>query len=122
MWDQDKGHLLLSACLSALFVGCGGPQLPITSREPASQSVVKSVRPAHLVPLLYVANASGDYNDVTVYHAKGKEQRPIGVISNGLNTPFGACLDSAGTLYVTNERGWAAGFRNTLPARRNHQR
>jgi sugar lactone lactonase YvrE len=97
----------------ALLAGCGGSQPPITPREPASQSVVESAWPAHAIPLLYVANASGDYNDVTVYHAKGKDPSEIEVISNGLNTPFGVCVDSVGTLYVTNEPaglGWVSEY------------
>jgi serine/threonine-protein kinase len=64
--------------------------------------------------LLYVTNTSSDYNDVKVYRAKAKDPSPIAVITDGLESPFGDCVDSNGTLYVTNI-GTGVGFISEYP-------
>ena len=63
-------------------------------------------------PLLFVSNTS--YTGVTVYHAKPKDPGPIANILDNVNSPAGDCLDSKGTLYVTNEpingNGWVSEY------------
>jgi hypothetical protein len=66
-------------------------------------------------PLLYVTNFTADYNDVKVYHANAKDPSPIAVITDGLEFPFGDCIDGNGTLYVTNQ-GTGIGFISEYPA------
>jgi DNA-binding beta-propeller fold protein YncE len=63
-------------------------------------------------PLLYVTNYTS--NSVTVYPAKRKSPAPIATILDGAKAPTGDCLDSQGTLYVTNQpisnNGWVAEY------------
>ncbi len=114
----------------ALLAGCGGSQPPIGApgAMPQSRTIAmqagrggSSSLPEVTVgssdyevsgPLLYVTNYT--YNSVTVYHAKDKNPAPIATISDGLNSPAGDCLDSQGTLYVTNDPisgpGWISEY------------
>ena len=66
-------------------------------------------------PLLYVTNQNPVYNDVTVYHAGAKDPAPIAMISDDLNGPAGVCLDSQGTLYVTNQPNDGLGWVTEYP-------
>jgi hypothetical protein len=100
----------------AMLAGCGGSQPPIGAPGTMAQSHIAT--PGSKTynvtgPLLYVTNYT--YNSVTVYHASGKDPAPIATISDGLNAPSGDCLDSHGTLYVTNQPasngGWVAAYR-----------
>jgi hypothetical protein len=61
-------------------------------------------------PLLYIANVNVDYSSVTIYDAKVNNPNPIAVITAGLSEPGGDCIDSDGTLYVTNEPGSSLGW------------
>jgi hypothetical protein len=107
---------------SALLTGCGGSQTPIGAPGAIPQTSALAMhvergtswmlpgpstgRSAHYAAsgsLLYVTNLNPVYNDVTVYHAGGRNPTPIATISDDLNGPAGDCLDSHGTLYVTNE-------------------
>ena len=117
------GRVTLCSCVAAaMLAGCGGSQPPIgapgampqtsalaahadrgTSWMLPEATAGHSVDHAASGPLLYVTNLNPIYNDVTVYHADAKDPAPIATISNGLNGPGGDCLDSHGTLYVTNE-------------------
>jgi len=118
------GRNALGASIAiAMLAGCGGSQPPIgapgamaqTSTIAAHADRGKSWMPpgataghsgdyAASGPLLYVTNSNPVYgNDVTVYHAAGKDPAPIATISEGLNGPAGDCLDNHGTLYVTDE-------------------
>jgi|HubBroStandDraft_2_1064218.scaffolds.fasta_scaffold00553_4 hypothetical protein len=124
MKSLDFSRYVLSGCAAAaMLVACGGSQPPIGvpgAIPKTSASAAHVERDGSWVlpetksdDLLYVANASGDYNDVTVYHAKGKDPSPIEVISNGLNAPISDCLDGDGTLYVLNEPaglGWVSEY------------
>jgi hypothetical protein len=112
----------VGACAGALLVGCGGSQPPLGApiASPQSSAIKKHGDRAGLwmAPgataghsgdyaasgsLLYITNSNPVYNDVTVYHAGARDPAPIATISDGLNGPAGDCLDSQGTLYVTNE-------------------
>jgi hypothetical protein len=115
------GHAA-SISAAALLGACGGSQpptgapaaLPQSSaiktrdnraglRMPPGPTAGHSADYAATGPLLYVTNSNPVYNDVTVYHAGAKDPAPIATISDGLNGPAGDCLDSKGTLYITNE-------------------
>jgi sugar lactone lactonase YvrE len=106
----------------ALLAGCGGAQPPLAAPGASLQSfaskkhdnraglwMLPAPTAAHSAdyaasgPLLYVTNVNPVYNDVTVYHAGTKNPAPVATISDGLNGPAGDCLDSQGTLYVTNQ-------------------
>ena len=99
----------------ALLAACGGSQPPIGAPGvmPQTSTITTQDTPyVHSVPLLYVTNSSS-YNDVKVYHANGKDPSSIEVISDGLESPVGDCLDGDGTLYVVNEPagpGWVTEF------------
>ena len=64
-------------------------------------------------PLVYVTNYT-EPDDVTVYPARAKNPAPIAVISNSISAPSGDCIDSHGTLYVTNQPpsgpGWVSEY------------
>jgi hypothetical protein len=49
---------------------------------------------------LYVSSYRLGY--VAIYCTKGRNQAPIGEITDGINTPEGADVDSKGNLYITN--------------------
>jgi hypothetical protein len=115
---------------ATLLVGCGGSQPPIGVPLAAQQGRAIAAHAAHGAswmspqervgspdyevsgPLLYVANYG--YDSVTVYHVKRRNPTPIATILDGLNSPTGDCLDSQGTLYVTNEPisngGWVSKY------------
>jgi len=113
---SDFSRYAISICAAAAFLaGCGGPQPPIGTPGAGAQSRIATLGTKDYNatgPLLYVTNYT--YNSVTVYHANGKDPAPIVAISDGLNSPVGDCLDSLGTLYVTNEPiangGWVAAY------------
>ena len=65
--------------------------------------------------LLYVTNGSATYNDVRIYQARAKDPAPLATISDGVNTPVGACIDRQGTLYVTNEPSSGPGWISEYP-------
>jgi len=111
-----RRYALTIGAASALLAGCGGSQPLIGAAGAAPQgrttTTTSDTRHTHSAPLLYVGNIS-DYNDVKVYHAKAKDPNPVEVISNGLDAPFGDCIDGDGTLYVVNEPaglGWVSEF------------
>jgi hypothetical protein len=58
-------------------------------------------------PLLYVVNYDyPQYSDgVTIYDPTENDPSPTAVITKGFNFPGTACIDSDGTLYVTNTNG-----------------
>jgi hypothetical protein len=106
----------------AMLAGCSGSQPPIRAQAalPQSSAAIEthndganlwmpprlaghSVDHAASGALLYVTNLNPIYSNVTVYHADAKDPAPIATISDDLDGPAGDCLDSKGTLYVTNE-------------------
>lgn len=96
------GRYVLSSCIAlAMLTGCWASQLParapdaIPLRRPGGSPGYKAT-----APLLYVSNISA-FN-VTVYQAKGKDPSLLATITDGINTPEGACIDGQGTLYVAN--------------------
>jgi sugar lactone lactonase YvrE len=124
----------LSIGAAVLLAKCGGSQPPIgvpgampqTSAIAAHADRGKSwMLPAPTTahsadyvasgPLLYVTNQNPVYNDVTVYHAGAKDPAPIATISDDLNGPAGVCLDSQGTLYVTNQPNDGLGWVTEYP-------
>jgi DNA-binding beta-propeller fold protein YncE len=112
---------------AALLADCGGSQSPIgaAGAMPQTSAIVAhadrsgswmlpeamSLDYKTTVPLLYATNVG--YEDVTVYRATAKDPAPLATISEGLNIPFGACIDGQGTLYVTNQppsAGWVSEY------------
>ena len=115
------GRYALTSCVAgAMLAGCGGSQspvagaiaensrVPVRERIPASgpseagSSYRSTPTRKRSGPLLYVANTTPDYDDVKIYRADVKDPSPIAVITDGIEFPFGDCIDSEGTLYVTN--------------------
>jgi hypothetical protein len=130
MRSLGLGRYALSSCVAAaMLTGCGGSQQPIGAAGAMLQSPAVATHAAHgrswvlpetqrspaykaTQPLLYVTNYSN--NNVTVYHASAKGPAPIATISDGLDFPAGDCIDSEGTLYVTNQPvsngGWISEY------------
>ncbi len=110
------GRRALTGCVTlVILAGCGGSQPPISATGAMAPSQVATqdhkdydVRG----PLLYVTDITE--NVVNVYHADAKDPAPISTISDGLNAPAGDCIDSHGTLYVTNQPidgpGWVSEY------------
>jgi sugar lactone lactonase YvrE len=106
----------------ALLAGCGGSQPPISTpnvlqNSSQSRELVKpsAVMPTYKVsgPLLYVANAGLTLTPLTIYKANADNQKPLATISKDINNSRGTCIDSAGTLYVTNfasGTGWVSEY------------
>ena len=103
------------------LAGCGGSQPPIGApgamARPLSRGVVTSpsLMPNYKVsgPLLYVANAGLTLTPLTIYRADAHDPKPIATISKGINNSRGTCIDSDGTLYVTNfasGTGWVSEY------------
>jgi sugar lactone lactonase YvrE len=104
-------YALSSCAVAAMLGGCGGSRPPGAPGAMPQSLLQHANAPMHDVsaPLLYVTNTTPDYNDVKMYRANAKDPGPIAVITDGIEFPFGDCIDSAGTLYVTNI-GSALGF------------
>jgi sugar lactone lactonase YvrE len=101
-----------------MLAGCGGSQQPIGAPGAMTQNITsRAGTPAYdtSAPLLYVTNVTPDYNDVKVYRANAKDPSPVAVITDGLEFPFGDCIDGNGTLYVTNQ-GTGVGFISEYPS------
>jgi sugar lactone lactonase YvrE len=122
----------LGLCVAAeLLAGCGGSQPPIGAPGAMARSFTESgsqvVTLATLKsepesetykvtpPLLYVTNVSETDNDVNVYDPDARDAVPVAVISDKINTPNGDCIDSKGTLYVTNEPSDGPGWISEYP-------
>lgn len=117
---------------TAVLAGCYGSQPPIPTPDampvqtqmrssstasaiPGLKSAFKSPGYKITAPLLYATNEINSKNQdvVTVYNARAKDPAPLATISDGLDLPFGACIDGQGTLYVTNEppsAGWVSEY------------
>ena len=121
---------------AALLAGCGWAQPPLVLPAALAQAQLRSGTKALAMPRLTLALRSLGYKataplldtintgkfDVTVYRAKSKDPAPLATISEGLDVPFGACIDGEGTLYVTNEppsAGWVSEYPlgKTVPSR-----
>jgi sugar lactone lactonase YvrE len=125
---------------AALLAGCGGSQPPIGApgakpQAPATQCTpivarcgccqkLRTSGYKAAAPLLYATNDfnSDNWDGVTVYRASAKDPAPLARISDGLELPFGACIDGQGTLYVTNlpaSGGWISEYAlgKTTPTR-----
>ncbi|MGA2760593.1 MAG: hypothetical protein ABSF08_09780, partial [Candidatus Cybelea sp.] len=118
------GRYALSSCAAAaMLAGCGGSQPPIgapgamqtaTSRgrgvaKPRSAASTYRVSG----PLLYVANIGLNLTPLTIYDADANNPKPIATITKDINNSRGTCIDSDGTLYVTNfasGTGWVSEY------------
>ncbi|MGB6520842.1 MAG: hypothetical protein WBE83_03615 [Candidatus Cybelea sp.] len=63
-------------------------------------------------PLLYVAGESA--NEVLIYPESGYNQFPIGMITSGVQAPFGLYVDESGNLYVANQDQYGGTGRVTV--------
>jgi len=115
-----------------MLAGCGGAQPPLvspgamphTARMPSSSTATAAPRLRAALqnlgykvtaPLLYVTNYTVTYDDVRVYRARAKDPTPLATISEGIDTPSGACIDGQGTLYVTNDPASGPGWISEYP-------
>jgi hypothetical protein len=122
--SRDVGTCCVAA---AMLAGCGGSQPPIgASDAPQSRAISAGAQRGGspgarglgykvTAPLLYVTNIDPNYPRVSIYRAKAKDPAPLATITNGVNIPFGACLDGNGTLYVTNEPASGPGWVSEYP-------
>ena len=125
--------------VAALLAGCSDAQPPLGGHGPTPlQAQIRAAtvtatipelrqtlpRPGYkaraAAPLLYATNVG--FEDVTVYEAKANDPAPLATIRDDLVIPTGDCVDSQGTLYVTNEpasAGWVSEYPlgKTTPSR-----
>jgi sugar lactone lactonase YvrE len=105
-----------------MLAGCGS-QPPIGVPGAMPQSLTESAQTTTsqgrgykiTPPLLYVTNVTQADNDVKVYDPDAKDAAPLAVISDKIDTPNGDCIDSKGTLYVTNEPSDGPGWISEYP-------
>jgi hypothetical protein len=116
------GRYALSCCAAAaMLAGCGGSQPPIGAPGVVTQSreiVTHAQRGGSYratPPLLYVANATYTDDGVNVFHAAGKDRNSLVTITDGVEDPAGVCIDSLGTLYVTNDPNSGPGWISEYP-------
>src|SRR5580658_6237001 len=82
-----------------LFVACAGNStVPTGVRSQSNSRLVPAAK--RCKEKLYVSSYKLDY--VAVYCTKGHNQAPIGKITQGIDGPEGANVDSKGNLYVSN--------------------
>ena len=100
----------------ALLAGCGGSQPPIGAPGllPKSSQSSGIVKPSSLTPtykvsgsLLYVASNDLTLTPLAIYNANADNPKPVATISKDIDNSSGACIDGDGTLYVTNDPGFA---------------
>jgi sugar lactone lactonase YvrE len=101
---------LAAVVLASLLVaaGCASGPVPVTPQNVTRAAVHLVARGAGwLSPAakkcknrLYVSSYRLGY--VAIYCTKGRNQAPIGKITDGIETPEGANVDGKGNLYVTN--------------------
>lgn len=131
-YSKTQFQALGTAMAAAILSACGGSQLPLAastsirtnSRTAAPIGSLLTRVPLRAIqskskalykmsrPLLYVTNFSANSNNVTIYHADAKNPGPLAVISDGIDSPEGACIDGSGTLYVANVvgTGWVSEY------------
>ena len=114
---SDLSRYALSVSLAAMLAGCGGSQPLVGAPGAMPQSVPQTggvgPSPQYKVSTpLYVANftANRGIGDLTVYDARANDPSPIAVITKGLFSPGGVCIDGVGTLYVGNDPGSGLGW------------
>ena len=128
MKSLDLRRYALTSCVAgAMLAGCAGSRLSVgspdtgparlqeraaltASTEAAPTSDSKSGGYKVTPPLLFVTNVTQADNDVKIYRATAKDPSPLAVILDKISTPNGACVDSKGTLYVTNEPSSGSGW------------
>jgi hypothetical protein len=115
------------AAATLLLSGCVGAQIPIAMPQtvaatPGNQIASQlRLHESHVgiqeykatSPLLYVTNYTK--NSVTVYDTRAKHPSPIVTILDNLKAPAGDCIDSRGTLYVTNQPPSSLGWISEYP-------
>jgi serine/threonine-protein kinase len=123
-------NALCSCVAAALLAGCGGSQPPIGApgampKSFRSREILKSpVMPTYKVsgPLLYVGSLDLNETPLAIYRANKNNPKPLATISKDIDMAGGLCIDSNGTLYVTNapgSAGWVSeyGLGQTKPSR-----
>ena len=118
MRSLDFSRYVLGGAAAALLAGCGGSQPPIGAPGAMPRSLTESAQTTTsqgrgykiTPPLLYVTNVTQADNDVKIYRAEAKDPGPLAVITDKISTPNGDCIDSKGTLYVTNEPASGTGW------------
>jgi len=121
LWER---YTLGACALVAMLAGCASQQPVATNGSPPQLDFYRAAaplstplpppprgprprgwlspeakRPTH--GLLYVADEYG--SEVLIYPAKGKHQSPIGMIDDGVATPWGLWMDKNRNLYVANQ-------------------
>lgn len=112
-------HAASLMAAAVLFVGCGGPRPPVDAPGPTQNSLQdrEGVKPPSALPeyrasdpLLYVANVDLTLTPLGIYRANVDNPKPVATIRKGIDNSLGVCIDSDGTLYVTNAPGSGSGW------------
>ena len=93
---------VLAAFAMVGIAGCGPSPTSSTAFGMPSGTSHRGMLPqgTQVANVAYVADI--DFNAVLIYPQQGKNQQPIGEITNGISGPYGLCVDAKGNLYVSN--------------------
>lgn len=84
-----------------------GTSIPLHRRGPKRSGWLSPAAKVSGHRLIYV---SQEYNaSVVIFPEKGNHQSPIGMITEGVNSPWGLYVDKHGTLYVANQGSYYSG-------------
>ena len=113
MLDFRFGREALSVAAAAFtLTACGGANTAMSGAVPLGTPLPAAPRGARPLgwlsseakkprePVIYVADYDG--SEVLIYPAHGKSQSPIGMISSGIDGPYGLYVDRHRSLYVAN--------------------
>lgn len=90
---------LLASCLGGCTASMNAPGTPLRT-APSLHAGWMMPRAKSGKGLLYVSDNAD--NLIDIFDAKGKNQQPIGQITDGVDQPNGVATDAAGNLYVAN--------------------
>jgi len=83
-----------------------GTSIPVHRRGPKRSGWLS---PAAKVPGQRLIYVSQEYDDnVVIFPEKGNHQSPVGMITAGVNDPWGLYVDKHGTLYVANQGNYSS--------------
>jgi hypothetical protein len=108
-------YVLAVSAAAALLAACGGSQPPVAMPERAQNHAAlepRSAVPSYKVsgPLIFVACYCLSIEPLRIYNANEKDPKPIAAISKDIYNSRGVCIDSDGTLYVTNAGSSSKGY------------
>jgi sugar lactone lactonase YvrE len=101
---------LIIALIALVVAGTACAGIPL--HAPAQSAPQSIARASNTQPLLYVSNFAT--STVTVYKADQQDPSPIETLTDGIVAPQALWIDTAGTLYVSNDFGQNNPYADTV--------